>query len=516
MRSGYEHAKGKDVWRNCLQAVSSAAEKTRECLGPNGRYKLVTYNRGPEVVAKITKDASTILEELAFQLPTLTIVSEAAKMQRQEIGDGVATFVILTAELLKKAENLLSKGVHPNVILDGYLAAEKKVLEIIEAQSVQPLGDFRGKILQTVDCERNLLTEPVCGIVIEASDRATKQGKFERERIDVLKKAGGGISESQLVKGVVVEKAKAHPNMPDIKENVRAVVVSGRIGLNRLEVKMRGEGPTHMKLSITEPQQLGEYKTAIERLSNPALDKLELFGVNTIFCQQPIGNLVKSKLTEMDVLAFEGVDQKDCKKIALATKARVVADLADLSKDDIGSAEKIEIEREGLRRLAILTGCECSTLIVRGSTFQGADEMEHAVRNAVTVMQTATQNSKVVPGGGAVEMYIAQELRKFSLSFPGKEQLAVASFADALTEVPFCLAQNNGLPADDIIGELRRFHSKGFSSYGVGEQGCCSNVCLELAQVKSALIKRAYEVVALMLRIDEQVMSKEVPKFHKK
>ncbi len=149
------------------------------------------------------------------------------------------------------------------------------------------------------------------------------------------------MSDTQLLKGVVVEKSKAHSNMPDLRENLRVAVVNGRIGLNRLEVKMRGEGPVHMKLSITEPQQLSEYKTAIEGLSDEALDKIELLGVNTIFCQQPIGNLVKSKLSEKGVLAFESVDQKDCKKIALATNAQAVADLADLSNDDVGSAEKI-------------------------------------------------------------------------------------------------------------------------------------------------------------------------------
>ncbi len=516
MRSGYEHVRGRDAWLGNLHAVSTAAEKIRSCLGPNGSYKLVTYHKGPEIVAKITKDVSIILEELAFQHPTVAILSEAAKMQRQELGDGVTVFTILAAELLRKAESLMSRGVHPNVILDGYLAAEKKALETIDAISQKPTSNFRKDILKTVDCGRNLFTDSVCGMIIEAADRATNQGRIEKEKIDILKKGGGSPHDTQLVKGILVEKAKAHPNMPNVVENARIAVTSGRIGLNRLEVKMRGEGPTHMKLLITEPQQVSDCETAIQELINLALKKLGLLGVNTVFSQQPIDNLVKSKLNERGILAFESVDHKDCKKIATATKARVVGNLADLSEDDVGEADKIEIEKGSSRKLTTITGCEGSTFLVRGSTFQGADEMEQTLRSALTVVQTAAQNGNFVPGGGATDMHVSQELRKLSLSFSGKEQLAIEGFADALTEIPFCLAQNNGLNADGTIGELRRLHDEGLSTYGIGQQGCCDNVCVELAQVKSATIKRAYEVVSLMLRIDEQVMSKEVPKVHKK
>jgi T-complex protein 1 subunit beta len=113
----YTHFKGTDAWRQNLDATAIAAEKIRSCLGPNGAYKMVVYNRGPEKVCKITNDPIQVLEELSLQHPTLTIITEAAKMQREEIGDGVIAFTIFTAALLREANKLVSKKVHPNIVL---------------------------------------------------------------------------------------------------------------------------------------------------------------------------------------------------------------------------------------------------------------------------------------------------------------------------------------------------------------------------------------------------------------
>ena len=510
----YNYIKGKDAWRNNLRLTALAAEKVRTSLGPNGAYKMVTYNRGPEKIVKVTRDAVAVLDELSIQYPTVTILSEAAKIQRQEVGDGVACFTIFTSALLKKAGELVVKGVHPTTILHGYSKAAKKALEIADATSkISP--DSTDRLLESVDCGRNLLNSQMRRQIIEASAVATKNGKMDKDRVRFIRKPGATSSESKVIKGIVVKRDKLHPNMPDIVANPRIALTSGRIGLNRVEIKMPGEGPLHLKFNMNSPEKIAACKESEKNLKIAALEKLSTFSANVLFSQQPIDNFSKSKLLKRDVLAFETVDSKDLALISKATNTKVVSNLADLTEPDIGMASVLEIEKIDLEKIVTLTCPGYCTFLLRGSTLQALDELELQIRNALILLQAASQSSGTLPGGGAVEMHIARQLKEYSKQLSGREQLAVDSFAEALMEIPRCLAENIGLNCIDVMTELTRLHAEGFSDYGIGAEGCSREVCVELAEVKKAMLKRAYEVASLMLRIDEQVISKERTKFHK-
>lgn len=510
----YDYVKDKDAWRNNLRLTTLAAEKVRSSLGPNGAYKMVTYNRGPEKIVKVTRDAVAVLQELAIQYPTVTILSEAAKIQRQEVGDGVTCFAIFTSALMKKAGALMAKGIHPTIILRGYSQAAKKALEIIDANS-KISSNLTEKLLETVDCGRNLLTSQMRGSIIEASALVTKGGKMDKDKVHFIRKPGAATSESRLIKGIVTKKGKLHSNMPDTVANPRIALTSGRIGLNRVEVKMPGEGPIHLKFNVSSPEKIAACQDAEKNLKNAALEKLGAFSVNVLFSQQPIDSFSKGKLLKMGVLAFESVDRNDLALISRATDTKVVSNLADLTELDIGAASALETEKIGLEKIITLTCQGYCTFLLRGSTLQALDELELQIRNALTLLQTASQSGRTLPGGGAVEMHMARQLKEYSQQFSGREQLAVDSFAEALMEIPRCLAANNGLNSIDAMAELTRLHAEGFSDCGIGVDGCCREVCVELAEVKKAMLKRAYEVAALMLRIDEQIMAKEVAKFHK-
>jgi chaperonin GroEL (HSP60 family) len=513
----YERIKGKDAWQNNLRLTTFAAERVRSSLGPNGAYKMVTYNRGPEKIVKITRDAVAVLEELAIQFPTVTVLSEAAKIQRQEVGDGVTSFVVFTSALLKKADELVAKRIHPTTILRGYLEAEKKALEIIEANAKTLKNDALCEdLLETVDCGRNLLTTEMRRQIRDASEIATKDGKMDKTKIRFIRKPGGTTAETQLVQGIAIKKGKVHPNMPDDVSKPRIAVTSGRIGLNRVDVKMPSEGRFRMQFTMDCPEKLAACQDAEKNLKTEALEKLGVLPVDVLFCQQPIGNFAKSKLLEMGVLAFESVDKSDLAAVSKATGAKVVSNLVDLTKSDVGAAEKLETERIGLEKIVTLNCPGYATFILRGSTLQALNELELVIQNGLTLLQTARRNRNAVAGGGATEIHVARQLGDFAKQFSGREQLTVEGFAQALMEIPRCLAVNNGFHADDVLAQLGKFHAEGFADYGVGVDGCGSGVCVELAEVKKSMIRRAFEVASLLLRIDEQVVSKETLKFHKK
>jgi len=477
---------------------------------------MVTYNRGPEKIVKVTKDPVPVLEELAIQYPALAVLSEAAKMQREEIGDGVTSFVILASALLKKADELIAKKVHANIILDGYLEAAKRTLRKIETNSAAlQRSDYEG-LLEAVDCGRGILTKNLRRDLIEAAQSATKNGKLEKKNIRIIRKQGAETSETQLIRGITVKKAKLHRNMPNDIKQPRIAVTTGRIGLNRLEVKMRGEGPFHMKFDIQNPEQLDSCQEAEREQKNFALDRLGELKVNVLFCQQPIDTYAKCRLLDRGVLAFESVEREDCALISEATHAKMVGSLVDLRETDVGAAENLSVEKLSPDEIVTLEVPDFATLMLRGSSVQAFDELELLIQKSLTLLKTATENPYVVPSYGATEMRIAQDIKNFALHFSGKQQIAVEGFAEALVELPRCLAENNGSDPDDTVAQLRKFHDEGFSDYGITADGLCGPACHELSQVKSSVIKRAFEFVSLMLRVDEQITRKEIVKFHKK
>jgi chaperonin GroEL (HSP60 family) len=509
-----KRATGKDVWRENLRLAIFAADKVRSTLGPKGAYKLVAYNRGPEQVVKVTKDAIAILDELAIQYPPAVIVSEAAKLQREEAGDGVTGFVVFLSALLKKADELLTMGIHANTIIHGYHLATEKALEILESQAATS-NSQNNDVLDIVDCQRNLLTPHIRSMIRQAFPLAFSNGKFDRENIRFLKKKGGNLQDSSLINGVVIKKEKAHPNMPDTIRNLRIAVTSGRLGINRLEIKMGGQGPAHIHLDIKTPQQIREYRETEYRLKVQPIKKLTQLNVNVLLCEQPLDALQKEKLFVQGIFALESVDKKDTQAVSKATGAKIVGNLNELSEEDIGFAEELATGKIELEKTVTIEGCKGATFMLRGTTPQTMDELEIAVKNSFVVLKLMGDDGRVLPGGGAVDAHIAQELKGYAREFASREQIIIEAYANALMDIPRCLAENYGLNPTDTILELKKRHADGFCNCGVDEQSYRDMVCQEPFKIKRSAIRRAYEVSMLMLRIDELLISKEIPKFHK-
>jgi chaperonin GroEL (HSP60 family) len=511
----FECKTGKDVWRDNLRLAVFAADKIRSTLGPKGAYKLISYNRGPEQVVKVTKDPIAILDELAMLYPPATIIAEAAKMHREEAGDGVASFVVFLSALLKKADELLNMKIHPNTIVHGYYLAHRQALEIIDKYATN-LDSVNSGMLDVVDCKRGLLNPQIRSMIMQAYQLASSQGQFDKDNIRFLKKPGCSREESALIKGVVLKKDKAHPNMSDRLKNLRIAISSEKPGINRLELKMRGEGPTPVKLNVKSPGQLAAYRETENQLKLEPLKRLGELKVNVLLCEQLLDADVKDRLVATGVFALERVDKNDTEAVARATGARIVGQLFDLLEQDLGLADEVFTDQIGLEKTVTIQGCSGSTFMLRGTIPQSIDELETAIRSSLTVLKLLGDDNRFLPGGGATETEIAQELKQNARAFAGREQVVIEFFAEALMEGPRCLAENYGLNSQDVMLELGRRHADGLYSYGVAEYGCEDEVCWEPVRVKRSIIRRAYEVSALMLRIDELLISKEIAKFHKK
>ena len=495
-----------------MRSAIFAADKVRSTLGPKGAYKLVAYNKGPEQVVKVTKDPIAILDELAIQYPPAVIVSEAAKLQRQEAGDGVTGFVILLSGLLRKADELKTMKIHANTIIHGYHLATERALEIMEKQAA---FNVSGDVLDTVDCERKLLTPSIRSMIRQAYPLAFSDGRFDMENIRFLKKKGGCLQDSRLIHGVVIKNGKAHPNMPNHVIKPRIAVTSGKLGINRLEVKMKGEGPAHMQLNVKMPSQIRAYMEIEDKLKARPIQKLTELNVNVLLCEQPFDDYQKTELFTRGIFAVESIEKKDLYAIEKATGAKIVVNLNELTEEDVGAAAEISTDKIELEKTVTIEGCEYSTFMLRGNTPQTIDELETAIKNSFTVLKLMGDDARVLPGAGAVEAHVSHELKNYAKEFASREQIVIEAYADALVDAPRCLAENYGLNPTDMLPELRKRHAEGFCNCGVDRQGCRDMVCHEPLKVKRSVFRRAYEVSTLMLKIDELLISKEIPKFHK-
>ncbi len=514
----FRRLEGKDAWRNNLELAALAASKVASCLGPTGAYKLVTYHKGPALVAKVTKDAVDIVGELGVQYPAIKTLAEAAKIHRDEAGDGVSTLLVLVSALLTEAQKLTEMGVHPVAILDGYRDAAKKSISIIDEVAAEYFGDLQDSLLQVIDCGRGLLNEKLREELSEAVSLVEHTDGLDLARIKIEKKLGGATQDSRLVRGIIVKKEKRHRSMPDRIDQPRIALVYKQLVLKRSEQLAIDEGPFNAKLSLTEPGQLRQFMSEESALRDRMVQRVKSAGANVLLCGSKIDERVADGLSRAGIFALEMVEKKDFDEVARVTGTRIAGTVDFLTKGDIGVAKMLEVDKIPPEQIAILHCDGAATLLLRGSSLQIVQELEKVVRKGLLVLKHSRARSKVVPGGGAAFVELALRLRSFALGFSGKQQLAVKAFADALETIPRWLAFNFGLDPIDIMTQLRGHHSNHQLNMGVGEGGCTDvykeNV-VELASIFKTTLWRTLEVASLLLKIDDYFYVKDLPIVHK-
>jgi chaperonin GroEL (HSP60 family) len=508
---------GKDVWKQNLNLASLAAFKIGSSLGPKGAYKLVTYYRGPEMVMKVTKDPLDVVDELGIEYPAILTLAEAAKIQRNHVGDGISTLLLLVSSLLTEADKLIEMGFHPNTILDGFLKATDKSVAIMREIATNIAKDLDDHLLGVVDCGRDLLDHKLRKDLSEAISRTTEDGLIDINRIRIIKKPGGQTSDSELVRGVIIKQGKAHPSMPDWVD-VPKIAFLSKLEIKRMELKAIDEGPFAAKLNITSQEQIQQFRSEEARLRAHFVNMVESTGANLLICRAKMADRFCDQLSRQGIFATHFVDPADFEAAAKATGATIVANADQLKREDLGIAKRLEVGKIKPDDIVILQCDNAATLLLRGSTPELLVELEKTVKRALLILKHARTNPEVLPGGGAMFVELAVRLRRFALTFEGKDQFVIGSFADALEKVPECLSRNYGLDPIDMMIQLRNHHSNGLMAMGVGEQGPVDmykeNV-IELGIVNRANIHRAYELVSLLLRIDDCFYVKDIPKFHR-
>ena len=503
--------KGKDAQQNNIAAAKLVAELVKSSLGPRGLDKMLVDSLGD---VTITNDGATILKEIDVQHPAAKMIVEISKTVDNEVGDGTTSSVVFGGALLARAEDLLKKDVHSSTIIEGFQAASEKVLEIYSQLSKKVEPDDKASLLKiaSTSMQSKLISEDsssLSKIVVDAIlSIATKKGDeyfVDLENIKVEKKPGGSIDDTQIVKGIVLDKEIVHSGMPRKITDAKIALLNTALEISKTE--------TDAKINISNPQQLKSFLDEENRMLKTMVDKVIGSGANVVLCQKGLDDMAQHYLAKAGIIAVRRIKESDLTKLAKATGARIVTNLDDLFEKDLGSAEVVEERKIEEDKWVFVEGCKhpkSVTLLLRGGSQRVVDEVERSVHDALMVVKDVILKPQIVAGGGAPETYASTKLRGWAKSLEGREQLAAEKFADALESIPLTLSENAGMDPIDTLTVLRSKQQKGEKWTGIDVMkskigNMKSSDIIEPLAVKLQIVSAAAEAACMILRIDDVI-----------
>jgi len=518
LREGTKRDKGKDAQYNNITAARAIADAVRSSLGPRGMDKMLVDSMGDVV---ITNDGVTILKEMDVQHPAAKMLVEVAKTQDAEVGDGTTTSVILAGELLKKATDMIDANVHPTLITAGYRLANEKAQEVLKkvAMKVSIKDD---KLLKQI-AENAMISKQVGGskeffaiMVVDAVktiiDKDAK-GNYtaDLKNIQTVKKAGASMEESKLVKGLIIDKEPVSPAMPKKVSGAKIAIIDAAFEVKKTEIDA--------KIQITDPSQLSAFLQEEENMLKRMVAQVKKAGANVVFCQKGIDDLAQHFFAKEGVYACRRVKKSDMERLARSTGANICNKIMELSAEDLGFSESVELKVIENEEMTFVTGCKepkTVSILVRGGTSHVADEVERSLVDAWSVVKVSIEDGMIVTGGGSTAMEIAMQLRDYAASVGGREQIAIEAFASAMEIIPTTLAENAGLDPIDINIQMRKAHKEGKVHAGLNpfsgkiEDMLKLNV-IEPLRIGKQAINSATDAAVMILRIDDVIASKASP-----
>jgi thermosome len=511
LKDGASQTKGREAQKNNISAAKIIAEIVRTSLGPRGMDKMLVDSLGD---VTITNDGATILKEIDVQHPAAKMLVEISKSTDNEVGDGTTSVVVLAGALLEQAESLILQDVHPTVIVDGYKKAANKAREHLKSIAEQVSANDKPtliKIAKTsmqtklVRKDSDKLADIIVESVLAAAVKDGESYTVDLDDIKVEKKAGGSISDSSILKGIVLDKEIVHSGMPKKLTDSKIALINTALEIEKTEVDA--------KINISTPDQMKAFLDEENKMIKTMVDKVVNSGATVLFCQKGIDDMAQHYLAKAGVLAVRRIKESDLTKLAKASGARIVTNIDDLSEKDLGAADSVEERKVEEDKWVFVEGCKhpkSVTLLLRAGSQRVVDEVERAVHDALMVVKDVMETPSIVAGGGAPETFVATKIMTWAKSLEGREQLAAEKFAEALEAIPLALSENAGMDPIDTLTTLRSKQLNGDKSTGIDVMksevaNMKSSDIIEPLAVKNQIISAATEAACMILRIDDVI-----------
>jgi archaeal chaperonin len=512
LKEGTTESKGKDAQKDNISAAKTVSEIVKTSLGPRGMDKMIVSPIGD---VTITNDGATILKEIEIEHPAAKMMVEVAKSVDNEVGDGTTSAVVIAGALIEKAEELIAKNVHPTIIVEGFKEASQKAIDILRKLAIKidiEDKDFLNKIARTsmaskvVSRNSEYLSSIVVDCIAAVSERSSI-GKItvDMDNIKVEKKPGGSINDSQIVRGIVLDKEIVHGGMPKKIEKAKIALVNSPLEIEKTEFDA--------KLNINSPDQMQRFLDEENKMLKSMVDKISSAGAKVVLCQKGIDDIAQHYLAKAGILALRRIKESDMSKLSKATGARIITNIEELNATDLGYAELVEERKVETDKWVFVEGCKnpkAISVLIKGGSQRIVDEAERSVHDGLMATKDIVEYPYAVLGGGACEAIVAHRIREWSNSLSGRARLAAEKFADAIETIPLVLAKNAGMDPLDTQVQLRARATTAKPKYGVDVFSAriadiSTKDIYEPLVVKEHIINAATEAASMILRIDNVI-----------
>ncbi|XP_030022307.1 T-complex protein 1 subunit epsilon [Manduca sexta] len=503
---------GIDALKSHISAARQIASTLRTSLGPRGLDKLMVSSDGEVTV---TNDGATILDLMDVEHQIGKLLVQLAKSQDNEIGDGTTGVVVLAGALLEHASNLLDKGIHPIRIADGFeMAAATALAHLDSISEAFPVNKSSRenliKVAMTtlgskvvVKCHR-LMAEMAVDAVLAVADLEARDVNFEL--IKVEGKVGGRMEDSKLVRGVVIDKTMSHPQMPKVLKDVKLAILACPFEPPKPKTKN--------KLLVGSVEDYHELRKYEQDKFLEIVRMVKNAGATLAICQWGFDDEANHLLLAEGLPAVRWVGGPEMELIAIATGGRIVPRFEELTPDKLGTCGLVRELTFGTSKEEMLVIEECSnsravTLLMRGGNRMIVAEAKRSVHDALCIVRSLVQDSRVVYGGGAAEVSCSLAVARAADKLSSLDQYAYRAFADALEAIPLALAENSGLSPIDSLSEIKaRQVAENNPNLGIDCMGNDSNDMKVLNVIESLHSKKqqialATQLVKMILKIDD-------------
>jgi thermosome len=512
LKEGTTESKGKDAQKNNITAAKNVSEIVKTSLGPRGMDKMIVSPIGD---VTITNDGATILKEIEIEHPAAKMMVEVAKSVDNEVGDGTTSAVVIAGALIEKAEELIAKNVHPTIIVEGFKEASQKAIDILRKLAIKidiEDKDFLNKIARTSMASKVVSrnSEYLSSIVVDCIAAVSKRssiGKItvDMDNIKVEKKPGGSINDSQIVRGIVLDKEIVHGGMPRKIEKAKIALVNSALEIEKTEFDA--------KLNINSPDQMQRFLDEENKMLKSMVDKISSAGAKVVLCQKGIDDIAQHYLAKKGIMAVRRIKESDMAKLSKATGARIITNIEELNATDLGYAELVEERKVETDKWVFVEGCKnprAVSVLIKGGSQRIVDEAERSVHDGLMTTKDIIEYPYAVLGGGACEAIVIHRIREWSNSLSGRARLAAEKFADAIETIPLALAENAGMDPLDTQVQLRARATTARPKYGVDVfsariEDISAKDIYEPLVVKEHIINAATEAASMILRIDNVI-----------
>jgi len=521
LRDGTDSSQGKAQIISNINACCAVVEIVKSTLGPRGMDKLIEDGD-----TTITNDGATVMKKLNVVHPAAKILVDISRAQDSEVGDGTTSVVVFTGELLKEAKSFLEDGLVAPQIIKGFRTscalALKKLNEMAVDLKDKPEAEKRSMLVKCAETTLNskLVADYKTFFAEMCVDAMSMLGDdLAMSAVGIKKVPGGSTTETMLVEGVAFKKCFSYAGFEQQPKNF----ANPKILLLNLELELKAE-KDNAEVRITDPDQYQSIVDAEWQIIYEKLDLIVKSGAQVVLSKLAIGDLATQYFADRDIFCAGRVETDDLERTRRATGAEVQTTVQGITPSVLGTCGAFEEKQIGADRFNLFKQCSktnSATIIIRGGAQQFIDEAERSLNDALMIVKRAMSNTKVVGGGGAIEMELSRFLREYARTVTGKPQLVINYFARALEVIPKTLAQNSGGDATSIINQLRRKHAVeglegrwfGVDCTNLGIIDAFENFIWEPVIVKESLLSAACEAACLILSVDETVRNKqsEVP-----